>query len=75
MYLHVLAPGFVLKSQKKPLNETAKANKISLEGLLEVEVRPFSLIRSMDTSLYPPLTRPSFLLCPAFGSPTNLVQI
>jgi hypothetical protein len=75
MYLHVLALGFGLKSQKKSLNGTAKVNKISLEGLLEVEVRPFSLIRSIDTSLYPPLTQPSFLLCPALSSPTNLVQI
>jgi hypothetical protein len=39
MYSRALSPGLVLKSQKKPLNGPAKANKISLEGLLEVEVR------------------------------------
>ena len=37
-YRHALPPGFVLKSQKKALDEAAKANTISLEEFLEVEV-------------------------------------
>ncbi|KAF9466473.1 hypothetical protein BDZ94DRAFT_1250992 [Collybia nuda] len=36
-YKHALPPGFVLKSQKKALEEAAKANTISLEEFLEVE--------------------------------------
>ncbi|EJD45965.1 hypothetical protein AURDEDRAFT_113875 [Auricularia subglabra TFB-10046 SS5] len=36
-YRHALPPGFVLKSQKKALDEAAKANTISLEEFLEVE--------------------------------------
>ena len=40
-YRHALPPGFVLKSQKKALEEAEKANQISLEEFLEVEVRPF----------------------------------
>ena len=39
MYRHALPPGFVLKSQKKAAEEAAKANTISLEEFLEVEVR------------------------------------
>lgn len=39
MYRHALPPGFVLKSQKKAADEAAKANVISLEEFLEVEVR------------------------------------
>ena len=38
-YRHALPPGFVLKSQKKAAEEAAKANTISLEEFLEVEVR------------------------------------
>jgi hypothetical protein len=38
MYRHALPPGFVLKSQKKAMEEAAKANEISLEEFLEVEV-------------------------------------
>jgi len=36
-YRHALPPGFVLKSQKKALEDAAKANTISLEDFLEVE--------------------------------------
>ncbi|KIK66727.1 hypothetical protein GYMLUDRAFT_157271 [Collybiopsis luxurians FD-317 M1] len=36
-YRHALPPGFVLKSQKKALDEANKANTISLEEFLEVE--------------------------------------
>lgn len=36
-YRHALPPGFVLKSQRKALDEAAKANTISLEEFLEVE--------------------------------------
>ncbi|KAJ3515142.1 hypothetical protein NLJ89_g1951 [Agrocybe chaxingu] len=36
-YRHALPPGFVLKSQKKALEDAAKANTISLEEFLEVE--------------------------------------
>ena len=36
-YRHALPPGFVLKSQKKAMDEAAKANQISLEEFLEVE--------------------------------------
>ena len=38
-YRHALPPGFVLKSQRKALEEAEKANTISLEEFLEVEVR------------------------------------
>ncbi|KAH9033222.1 hypothetical protein EDB83DRAFT_2418619 [Lactarius deliciosus] len=38
-YRHALPPGFVLKSQKKALEEAERANTISLEEFLEVEVR------------------------------------
>lgn len=38
-YRHALPPGFVLKSQKKALEDAEKANAISLEEFLEVEVR------------------------------------
>ncbi|KAF9001562.1 hypothetical protein BDQ17DRAFT_1490874 [Cyathus striatus] len=36
-YRHALPPGFVLKSQRKALDDAAKANTISLEEFLEVE--------------------------------------
>ncbi|KAI9507318.1 hypothetical protein F5148DRAFT_131156 [Russula earlei] len=36
-YRHALPPGFVLKSQRKALEEAEKANMISLEEFLEVE--------------------------------------
>ncbi|KAG6841482.1 hypothetical protein C0991_010670 [Blastosporella zonata] len=36
-YRHALPPGFVLKSQKKALEDAAKAKEISLEEFLEVE--------------------------------------
>jgi hypothetical protein len=57
MYRHALPPGFVLKSQKKALDEAAKANTISLEEFLEVEVRsdpiPFIVFKrcSVDANL------------------------
>lgn len=37
MYKHRLPPGFVLKAQKKELDELAKASEISLEEFLETE--------------------------------------
>ena len=42
MYRHALPPGFVLRSEKKAMEEAAKANMISLEEFLEVEVRTYS---------------------------------
>jgi hypothetical protein len=42
-YRHALPPGFVLKSQRKALEEAEKANQISLEEFLEVEVRPCTI--------------------------------
>ena len=42
MYRHALPPGFVLRSEKKAMEEAAKANMISLEEFLEVEVRTCS---------------------------------
>ncbi|KAI0636019.1 hypothetical protein C8Q77DRAFT_1100925 [Trametes polyzona] len=36
-YRHALPPGFVLKSQKKAMEDAEKANQISLEEFLEVE--------------------------------------
>ncbi|KAI0367954.1 hypothetical protein BV20DRAFT_949125 [Pilatotrama ljubarskyi] len=36
-YRHALPPGFVLKSQKKAMEDAEKANAISLEEFLEVE--------------------------------------
>ncbi len=38
-YRHALPPGFMLKSQRKAAEEAEKANTISLEEFLEVEVR------------------------------------
>jgi len=38
-YRHALPAGFVLKSQRKALEDAEKANTISLEEFLEVEVR------------------------------------
>jgi len=43
-YRHALPAGFVLKSQRKALEDAEKANTISLEEFLEVEVRIESLI-------------------------------
>ena len=43
MYRHALPPGFVLKSQRKALEDAEKANQISLEEFLEVEVRALAL--------------------------------
>ncbi|KAG8979582.1 hypothetical protein FRB90_008061, partial [Tulasnella sp. 427] len=37
MYRHALPPGFVLRSQRKAMDDAAKANTISLEDFLEVE--------------------------------------
>jgi len=37
MYRHALPPGFVLKSQKKAIEQAARADVISLEEFLEVE--------------------------------------
>lgn len=42
MYRHALPAGFVLKSQRKAMDDAAKANTISLEDFLEVEVSPRS---------------------------------
>lgn len=50
MYRHALPPGFVLKSEKKALEEAAKANTISLEEFLEVEVRTLASL-SNDLTL------------------------
>ncbi|KAH7106235.1 hypothetical protein BKA62DRAFT_611891 [Auriculariales sp. MPI-PUGE-AT-0066] len=36
-YRHALPPGFMLKSQKKAIDDASKANQISLEEFLEVE--------------------------------------
>jgi len=41
LYRHALPPGFVLRSQRKALDEAAKANTITLEEFLEVEVGEF----------------------------------
>jgi zinc finger CCCH domain-containing protein 15 len=54
MYRHALPPGFVLKSQKKAIEQAARADVISLEDFLEVEVRishfvPYCL--TLDISL------------------------
>lgn len=38
-YRHALPAGFVLKSQRKAIEDAEKANTISLEEFLEVEVR------------------------------------
>jgi hypothetical protein len=38
-YRHALPPGFMLKSQRKAAEDAEKANVISLEEFLEVEVR------------------------------------
>jgi len=43
-YRHALPPGFVLKSQKKAMEEAEKANQISLEEFLEVEVCPMFVL-------------------------------
>ena len=43
-YRHALPAGFVLKSQRKALEDAEKANTISLEEFLEVEVRTHQVI-------------------------------
>ncbi|KAI0267838.1 hypothetical protein BC834DRAFT_60841 [Gloeopeniophorella convolvens] len=52
-YRHALPPGFVLKSQKKAMEDAEKANAISLEEFLEVE-------RHKLGSNLTPVTRESF---------------
>lgn len=44
MYRHALPPGFKLKSQRKAEEDAEKANTISLEEFIEVEVRAIGLI-------------------------------
>jgi hypothetical protein len=51
MYRHALPPGFVLKSEKKAIEEAAKANTISLEEFLEVEVSTSSPFPSTSPHL------------------------
>lgn len=53
-YRHALPPGFVLKSQKKAIEDAEKANAISLEEFLEVEVRqsPVSSVRPRKLTCY-----------------------
>jgi hypothetical protein len=46
-YRHALPPGFMLKSQRKAAAEAEKANTISLEEFLEVEVRILGLWETM----------------------------
>lgn len=43
-YRHALPPGFMLKSQRKAAEEAEKANTITLEEFLEVEVTHNTLI-------------------------------
>lgn len=52
-YRHALPPGFVLKSQKKAMEEAEKANTISLEEFLEVEVR-YNLYKITNDNPRPP---------------------
>lgn len=52
-YRHALPPGFMLKSQRKALEEAEKANTISLEEFLEVE-------RHKLGSTLTPVTKESF---------------
>lgn len=47
-YRHALPPGFVLKAQRKAEAEAAKANVISIEEFLEVEVSLKILILGDD---------------------------
>lgn len=53
MYRHALPPGFVLKSEKKALEEAEKANTISLEEFLEVEVGHILRLLSFNTNTSP----------------------
>lgn len=39
MYRHALPPGFVLRSQRKAMEAAARADVISLEEFIEVEVQ------------------------------------
>ena len=56
-YRHALPPGFVLKSQRKALEEAEKTNTISLEEFLEVEVRIHSFpLHSSSTKNTQPLS-------------------
>jgi len=50
-YRHALPPGFVLKSQKKALEDAEKANQISLEEFLEVEVCLIAIGRHSSYSI------------------------
>jgi hypothetical protein len=43
MYRHALPTGFVLKADRKAAEDAAKANVISLEEFLEVEVRAINI--------------------------------
>jgi hypothetical protein len=52
MYRHALPPGFVLRSEKKAMEEAAKADMISLEEFLEVEVRTSSSLSKHLTLTY-----------------------
>ena len=52
MYRHALPPGFVLKSEKKALEEAAKADILSIEEFLEVEVRTSSSLSKHLTLTY-----------------------
>ena len=47
MYRHALPPGFKLKSQRKAEEDAEKANVISLEEFIEVEVRAFGLVEKL----------------------------
>ena len=53
MYRHALPPGFVLKSEKKALDDAAKANTISLEEFLEVEVIRSTQLNDTMTHITP----------------------
>ena len=50
-YRHALPPGFVLKSEKKALDELAKKDVISLEDFIETEVGdPFYPPKSLKST-------------------------
>lgn len=56
MYRHALPPGFVLKSQRKAMEAAARADVISLEEFIEVEVRPNILYSPKELTLTPLLS-------------------
>lgn len=56
-YRHALPPGFMLKSQRKAAEDAEKANTISLEEFLEVEVRPRLHYLLSPAHLRPPATQ------------------